>query len=48
MLSFIRLPMEIALYGGRVTGLRLLASLLLPPVAGLLAHALGPLFMGRT
>jgi uncharacterized membrane protein YraQ (UPF0718 family) len=48
MLSFIRLPMEVAIYGGRLTGLRLLASLVLPPVAGLLAHALGPLLMGRT
>lgn len=48
MLSFIRLPMEIALYGGRLTGLRLLASLMLPPVAGLLAQALGPYLMGRT
>ena len=48
MLSFIRLPMEVALYGGRMTGLRLLASLVLPPLAGLLAHAFGPLLMGRT
>lgn len=48
MLSFIRLPMEVALYGGRLTGLRLLVSLALPPLAGLLAHALGPLLMGRT
>ena len=48
MLSFIRLPMEVAMYGGRLTGLRLLASLALPPLAGLLAHALGPLLMGRT
>ncbi len=47
MLSFIRLPMEVAMYGGRLTGLRLLASLVLPPVAGLLAQALGPLLMGR-
>ncbi|QRO02125.1 hypothetical protein JRI60_25490 [Archangium violaceum] len=48
LLSFIRLPMEVAMYGGRLTGLRLLISLLLPPVAGLLAHALGPALMGRT
>lgn len=48
MLSFIRLPMEIALYGGRLTGLRLLASLVLPPVAGLLAKVLAPYLMGRT
>jgi len=48
MLSFIRLPLEVAMYGGRLTGLRLLASLALPPLAGLLAHALGPLLMGRT
>ncbi|WP_257450180.1 hypothetical protein [Archangium lipolyticum] len=48
LLSFIRLPMEVAIYGGRLTGLRLLISLLLPPVAGLLAHAFGPALMGRT
>lgn len=48
LLSFIRLPMEVAIYGGRLTGLRLLISLALPPVAGLLAHAVGPLLMGRT
>ena len=47
MLSLIRLPMEVALYGGRLTGLRFLVSLALPPVAGLLARALGPLLMGR-
>jgi hypothetical protein len=48
MLSFIRLPMEVAMYGGRLTGLRVLASLVRPPVAGLLAHALGPRLMGRS
>ncbi|WP_375764773.1 hypothetical protein NR798_23945 [Archangium gephyra] len=48
MLSFIRVPMEVAIYGGRMTGLRLVASLALPPLAGLLAHAFGPLLMGRT
>ena len=47
LLSFIRLPMEVAIYGGRLTGLRLLISLMLPPVAGLLAHAFGPALMGR-
>jgi len=40
--------LEVAMYGGRLTGLRLLASLVLPPVAGLLAHGLGPLLVGRT
>jgi uncharacterized membrane protein YraQ (UPF0718 family) len=48
MLSFIRLPMEVAIYGGRLTGLRLLVSLLLPPLAGLLAQVLGPLLLGRS
>jgi uncharacterized membrane protein YraQ (UPF0718 family) len=48
LLSFIRLPMEVAIYGGRLTGLRLLISVLFPPVAGLLAHAFGPALMGRT
>ncbi|PTL83882.1 hypothetical protein [Vitiosangium sp. GDMCC 1.1324] len=48
LLSFIRVPMEIAIYGGRLTGVRLLISLALPPMAGLLAQALGPLLLGRT
>jgi len=48
VLSFIRLPLEIAVYGGRLTVLRVLASLLLPPVAGLLAQALAPFLPGRS
>jgi uncharacterized membrane protein YraQ (UPF0718 family) len=48
LLSFIRLPMEIALYGGRLTTLRVLTALVLPPVAGLVAQVLGPFLMGRT
>lgn len=45
LLSFVRVPLELGLYGGRVTLLRLLASIALPPLAGVVAQTLAPLFV---
>lgn len=39
-LSIIRIPMEVGLLGGRITALRVVSCLLLPPLAGLLVRAL--------
>lgn len=39
VLPVLRLPMEVGFYGARLALLRVAASLLLPPVAGLLAQA---------
>lgn len=47
LLSFIRLPMEVALYGARLTALRVLVCVTLPPIAGVLADLVSPLVMGR-
>ena len=38
LLSFIRLPMEYGMLGGRMTLIRLGASVLLPPLAGMVAQ----------
>lgn len=40
LLSFIRVPMELGIYGGRLTALRVGASILLPPIAGVVAQVL--------
>jgi uncharacterized membrane protein YraQ (UPF0718 family) len=45
LLSFIRLPLELGIYGGRLTLLRVLVSLPLPPLTGLLAHLIGRGFL---
>ena len=47
LLSFIRVPMELAIYGARLTGVRVLVTLVLPPLAGLLARGLGAVLLGR-
>jgi len=47
LLSFIRIPMEVAIYGGKLTALRVAASVLAPPLVGLLAQAAGPTLLGR-
>ena len=41
LLSFVRVPLEIGIYGARLTGLRVLSNLLLPLVAGVFAILLG-------
>jgi uncharacterized membrane protein YraQ (UPF0718 family) len=41
LLSFVRLPLEIGIYGARLTGLRVLSNLFLPLLAGGLALLLG-------
>jgi len=38
LLSLVRVPLEISLIGGRLTAIRVVATLLLPPVAGLLTR----------
>lgn len=43
LLSFIRVPMELGMYGGRLTALRVVASVLLPPIAGGIAQILAGL-----
>lgn len=47
LLSVLRLPIEVGFLGPRLTALRFAACLLLPPLAGLLARALAPFFLGR-
>jgi hypothetical protein len=46
-LSLIRIPIEVGLIGGRLTALRLLACLGLPPLAGLITRWLVPLLPAR-
>ena len=36
--SFVKLPPEVAFYGWKFAGIRLAATILLPPVAGLMAY----------
>ena len=36
--SFVKLPLEVAFYGWKFAGIRLAATILLPPVAGLMAY----------
>lgn len=40
LLSFVRIPLEVGFIGWRLTSLRIIASLALPPLAGLLARLL--------
>jgi uncharacterized protein len=42
-LSVIRIPMEVGLIGGRLAALRVLACLVLPPLAGVITRGLVPL-----
>ena len=44
-LSFVRVPLEVSLIGGRLTTLRVIACLLLPPIAGAITR--GVLFLSR-
>lgn len=47
LLSVLRVPIELGFLGPRLTALRVLASLFLPPVAGLLARLAAPWIVGR-
>jgi uncharacterized membrane protein YraQ (UPF0718 family) len=47
LLSFVRIPLEVAIYGARLTALRVLVCVFVPPVAGLLAQAVGPTLIGQ-
>ena len=47
LLSVIRIPIELGFLGPRLTALRVLASLFLPPIAGLLARLAAPWIVGR-
>lgn len=42
-LSLLKVPLEIGFYGWRLTGMRILVSLVLPIIAGMLSHLLVPL-----
>ncbi|KIG18472.1 hypothetical protein DB30_00757 [Enhygromyxa salina] len=44
LLSLIRLPIEVGILGPRLTALRVLACLLLPPLAGLITLVIAPAF----
>jgi uncharacterized membrane protein YraQ (UPF0718 family) len=46
LLSFLRVPLEVGFYGARLTASRLVVSLLLPPLAGLIAQVLSPYLRG--
>jgi uncharacterized membrane protein YraQ (UPF0718 family) len=43
LLSFVRVPLELGIYGERLTLFRMLSCILLPPIAGALARLLGAL-----
>ena len=45
LMSVIRIPLEIGFYGWRLTLLRIAACLFLPPLAGILAQIVAPLFL---
>ena len=46
-LNAVRTPMEVGIYGGRVTAVRLLSSAAIPFVAGAVARFVGPIVMGK-
>lgn len=46
-LSLLRLPLEAGIYGWRLTGLRVVVSVVLPFISGGIAHLLAPLFIPR-
>ncbi|MCB9762782.1 MAG: permease [Alphaproteobacteria bacterium] len=46
LLAMIRVPMEVGFIGWRLASLRVVCSLFLPPIAGLLARWLWPLWSG--
>ena len=45
LMSVIRIPLKIGFYGWRLTLLRIAACLFLPPLAGILAQIVAPLFL---
>lgn len=45
LMSVLRLPLEIGFYGWRLAVLRVVVSLFLPPIAGILAQGVAPWFM---
>ena len=45
-LSLIRVPLEVGFYGWSLTGMRVLACLILPFIAGLITRAVAPLLSG--
>ncbi len=47
LLSFVRVPMELGIYGARLTALRMASSLVLPLIAGGLAQLLSTVFAVR-
>ena len=48
LMSLVRLPLELTFYGWRLTALRMAVSVFLPPLAGLLAQVVAPLFITRS
>jgi uncharacterized membrane protein YraQ (UPF0718 family) len=38
LLSFVRVPLEMGIYGGRLTAVRVAACVVLPPIAGVIAQ----------
>jgi len=47
LLSVMRMPIEIGFYGWRLMLLRVAASFFLPPLTGLLAQVISPVFIAR-
>ena len=48
LMSLVRLPLELTFYGWRLTALRMFVSICLPPLAGLLAQVVAPLFISQS
>ena len=44
-LSVLRFPLEMGFVGWRLATLRMVVSLILPPIAGLFAQVMAPLFL---
>ena len=47
LMSLVRLPLELTFYGWRLTALRMVVSVFLPPIAGWLAQVVAPFFISR-
>jgi len=45
LMSVLRIPLEVGFIGWRLAALRVAVSILLPPIAGLLAQVVAPLFL---
>lgn len=47
LMSLLRVPLEVGFYGWRLTLLRIAATIIMPPIAGIIAQIIAPLFLEK-